>query len=538
MANINRCILTEEIDGQVEFLYPKTDATCVDYDDTKTVKEKIEELEKDIANFDPGPGTAGPPGPMGPTGPAGPAGSAGVGVPGAMGPTGPKGDQGAKGAAGETGNTGPTGPTGPQGPPGPAGTGGSGGLGKAGPTGPTGNTGPVGPTGPTGPKGAQGAAGAAGPAGPAGSAGPKGERGTNTVLMDTGLTGTEDVIKRNGAVGSTYVYDITGKGYTVSVGDTVIAKWRNGTSSSYTDAYIIGEVTKASGNSITCKSFGCVLSGTPGPQGAQGPAGPIGPTGPNNDLVQKSAVYDNMALQILGAVTDEKATTEDIVRALDLVLTLLDSTATLSIGEAKVRGSIALNTGEEAVVRVIPPNIENDDISMYLPANNYGTLTTGTVPNTDTPSLLKLSEDFNLSKYTEATVGDLENPVYLENGDFKQCALPIGMNGIVKCMTDRTKSFSNVKYYLTEPRVTIPGLYLLQFDMHNGKPHCYIDNLEVAYSVILHEETTVKPSPLWQYQQFYGVKRINNFAWDLMIDRSKIYVALFTGKVWSIIGAS
>lgn len=49
---ITYATLAQEIDGKVEYIYPKTVATLVEYDTEKSVKDKIDEIDKDIANID------------------------------------------------------------------------------------------------------------------------------------------------------------------------------------------------------------------------------------------------------------------------------------------------------------------------------------------------------------------------------------------------------------------------------------------------------------------------------------------------------
>lgn len=45
---ITRGTLAQEIDGFVEYIYPKTEAGLVEFDTTQTVKEKIESMDNDI----------------------------------------------------------------------------------------------------------------------------------------------------------------------------------------------------------------------------------------------------------------------------------------------------------------------------------------------------------------------------------------------------------------------------------------------------------------------------------------------------------
>jgi hypothetical protein len=95
-------------------------------------KEKDDNNNDDMAQFDVTIGAAGPKGDKGDMGPAGP-----------QGPAGPEGQRGPQGPAGPQGNTGPQGPAGPQGFPGL--------TGLPGAEGPKGETGPPGPQGPPGP---------------------------------------------------------------------------------------------------------------------------------------------------------------------------------------------------------------------------------------------------------------------------------------------------------------------------------------------------------------------------------------------------
>ncbi|HJP19090.1 MAG: hypothetical protein CMD96_03515 [Gammaproteobacteria bacterium] len=171
-------------------------------------------------------GIAGPTGPTGPQGPAGPQGLAGAD--GAVGSEGPKGDkgeqgiqgeQGLQGIAGADGATGPKGDTGEQGSQGIAGLPGADGAqgpqgeqgiqGIAGLDGADGATGPQGPQGeqgiegPKGDKGDQGIQGLAGPAGADGAAGPQGDQGVQGVAGPAGSAGADGTDGAQGPKGDT-----------------------------------------------------------------------------------------------------------------------------------------------------------------------------------------------------------------------------------------------------------------------------------------------------------------------------------------------
>jgi hypothetical protein len=45
---INKCTLAKEVDGKVEYVYPKTTADLVEYDSDQSVEQKIQSIDKDI----------------------------------------------------------------------------------------------------------------------------------------------------------------------------------------------------------------------------------------------------------------------------------------------------------------------------------------------------------------------------------------------------------------------------------------------------------------------------------------------------------
>ena len=48
---ITRGTLAQEVDGKVEYIYPKTDASIVEYSASQSVKDKLDELDKNIAEI-------------------------------------------------------------------------------------------------------------------------------------------------------------------------------------------------------------------------------------------------------------------------------------------------------------------------------------------------------------------------------------------------------------------------------------------------------------------------------------------------------
>ena len=48
---VNLCTLAKEISGTIEYLYPKTVASIVEYDSTQTVEEKIQAIDQAIATI-------------------------------------------------------------------------------------------------------------------------------------------------------------------------------------------------------------------------------------------------------------------------------------------------------------------------------------------------------------------------------------------------------------------------------------------------------------------------------------------------------
>lgn len=48
---IIRGTLAKELDGAVEYVYPKTDAEMVEYDPSASVKDKIDKLNENIAEI-------------------------------------------------------------------------------------------------------------------------------------------------------------------------------------------------------------------------------------------------------------------------------------------------------------------------------------------------------------------------------------------------------------------------------------------------------------------------------------------------------
>lgn len=49
---INKATLAKEVDGKVEYIYPKTTADLVEYDSTQTVEQKLQSIDKDVAAVD------------------------------------------------------------------------------------------------------------------------------------------------------------------------------------------------------------------------------------------------------------------------------------------------------------------------------------------------------------------------------------------------------------------------------------------------------------------------------------------------------
>lgn len=49
---INKATLAKEVDGKVEYIYPKTTADLVEYDSTQTVEQKLQNVDKDVSAVD------------------------------------------------------------------------------------------------------------------------------------------------------------------------------------------------------------------------------------------------------------------------------------------------------------------------------------------------------------------------------------------------------------------------------------------------------------------------------------------------------
>lgn len=47
---INKAILAKTIDDKVNFIYPKTSADIVDFDENTSVEEKIKSMENELSN--------------------------------------------------------------------------------------------------------------------------------------------------------------------------------------------------------------------------------------------------------------------------------------------------------------------------------------------------------------------------------------------------------------------------------------------------------------------------------------------------------
>jgi hypothetical protein len=48
MASVNKATLAKEVDGVVEYIYPKTTADMVEYSDTQTVEDKLKSIDEDV----------------------------------------------------------------------------------------------------------------------------------------------------------------------------------------------------------------------------------------------------------------------------------------------------------------------------------------------------------------------------------------------------------------------------------------------------------------------------------------------------------
>jgi hypothetical protein len=45
---VNRATLARQVNGEIEYIYPKTDSSLVAYDDTQNIKQKIDSIISDI----------------------------------------------------------------------------------------------------------------------------------------------------------------------------------------------------------------------------------------------------------------------------------------------------------------------------------------------------------------------------------------------------------------------------------------------------------------------------------------------------------
>lgn len=108
----------------------------------------------------------------------------------------------------------------------------------------------------------------------------------------------------------------------------------------------------------------------------------------------------------------------------------------------------------------------------------------------------------------------------------------------VKCYKIVGTSSTTANYYRTSVDITEPGLYLLKFDQVNSKLNVYINDYQARYGTMTSAGVESYNYNFGDTVLSYGTSGNNTYINDetRALSPSSLYLAIFNGSVWTIIG--